>query len=410
MIGRVAVSYALRSLWRNPRRSVLSMLGAGIGTALGLLATSWASGAAEMQIRAVAESGAGHIRVVSAEWPETRENALRLAEYERAVAAVGAMPGVRRIAARARANGLLAFGNRTAAVEISGVDPIAESSFNRIITMAKLEGRYLQPGDREHVVIGRELAKRLRVRLDDDLMVTVAGKEELNSAMLRVVGLLETGSRDIDSGICHVTLKEIDTLAGRPGPAEIAVLLDDYHKIDDTRTALRSRLPAGSTAITWKESNPELAGNVEGDRAFTRLLILIIVVVVALGIASAQLTAVLERRREFGVLAALGMKGRQLLALILLESALVGVGGAVVALVLAGPVTYWLATHGVNIGDMMNGLSIGNVLFDPIVYGDFGAWVIGYAFAVAVGATLAASLLPARFATKADPAQALRAA
>jgi len=64
MIGSVSTKYAFRSLLRHPMRSALSMVGVGIGCSIALIATSWMSGAAEMQIRAVSESGAGHLRVM----------------------------------------------------------------------------------------------------------------------------------------------------------------------------------------------------------------------------------------------------------------------------------------------------------------------------------------------------------
>ena len=71
-MGMVSAKYALRSLWRHPRRTILSMLGVGIGCGIGLFAVSWIKGGREMQVRAIAESGAGHLRVVPAGWVQKR--------------------------------------------------------------------------------------------------------------------------------------------------------------------------------------------------------------------------------------------------------------------------------------------------------------------------------------------------
>ena len=143
MIGRVSIKYALRSLKRHPRRTAISMVGVGVGVALGLFATSWVRGAWEMQVRAASESGAGHVRVVPREWPETRENTFRLAEPERTLESVKALPGLRMAVPRARANGLLAMGNRTLGIEVAGIVPDLERASNRIVYKARLEGRYL---------------------------------------------------------------------------------------------------------------------------------------------------------------------------------------------------------------------------------------------------------------------------
>ena len=409
MIGIVSAKYALRSLLRHPRRAILSILGVGIGCGIGLFATSWMRGSAEMQIRAVSESGAGHLRVVPNEWPERRENTLRLASWRRTLDEVRSLPGVKAFAMRARANGLLAFGNRTAGVEVTSVDPKAEFTSNRIVYKSRLEGRYLRPDDSGKVVIGKALAKRLDVELDDDLYATLAGRDEIQSAMFTIVGILETGSRDIDASICHITLQDIKTITGYTGPGEISVLLEDHRAIDSKQKDLAARLAGNNAVITWKEVNPGLAANVEGDRAFMRLLIGIVVIVVSLGIASAQITAVLERKSEFAILSALGMKGKQVVGLVVLEALVVGLGGAVVALMVGGPAAYYLAREGVSLAGLFGeDFSFGDILLDPYLHGDFGIWLLWYALGVSVLATVVASIYPAWLATKVNPVDALR--
>lgn len=409
MIRGVSAKYAFRSLLRNSRRTILSVLGVGVGSALGLLAAAWIAGSTEMQVRAVAESNGGHLRVVPREWPDNRENSLRLAGADTAYEAVGRLPGVKATPRRARANGLLAFGTRTTGVEVLGVDPDVEKAANRIVLKGRIEGRYLEPDDPGAVVIGRVIAKRLDVELDDDLFVTLVGRDEIQSAMLRIVGILETGSRAIDAATCHVTLAELEKITGFTALGEIGILLEDYKRIEATQTALAPQLAPGDIVITWKEINPGVAGGVEGDKAFTRLLIGIIIIVVSLGIAAAQLTAVLERRTEFAILAALGMKGRHVIALIVIEALLIGFAGAVVALLLGGPLIHYLATEGVNLAGVMGeDLSFGDVLLDPYMRADFGPWLIIYALGLSIFATVAASIYPAWLATRVQPADALR--
>ena len=142
--------------------------------------------------------------------------------------------------------------------------------------------------------------------------------------------------------------------------------------------------------------------------AFFRILIVIIVVVVSLGITSAQLTAVLERRREFGVLLALGMKSRQIVGLLLMEGIVIGVGGGIAALALGGPFVWLIVEKGVDFAKLMGTTSFSGILIDPVFRGQGGWWIVPYAFGVSVASTLLASLYPARFATRTDPADALR--
>jgi ABC-type lipoprotein release transport system permease subunit len=409
MIRSVAAKYAFRSLLRHPRRSILSAVGIGVGVSMALFATSWIRGAARMEIRALVESGTGHLRIVPEEWLQKRENTLRLSDWQQARAAAESLPGAQVVALRARANGLLAFGNRAAGVEMTGVQPAAETQLNRIVRRARIDGRFLEPGDAGRIVIGSTLAERLDVATDDDLYVTLSGRTGMQSAMFTIAGVMDTGSRDLDASLAYVTLEDIEKVTGYAGPGEITILLKDYGSVDDARQRLARELPAGDTVITWRQIDPSYAAGVESDRAFMRILITIIVVVVALGITSAQLTAVLERRRELAILSALGMKGRQVVALLILEALVIGLGGSALGVLLGGAAAWYLAAHGVNIAVFMGGeTSFGNVLLDPHVYGDAGVWLLWYAIGIGEIATLAATLYPARRAVRVDPADALR--
>lgn len=408
MIGKVAAKYALRSLRRHPRRTLLSMLGIGVGVAMVLVTASWMHGATEMQIRAVAESGGGHLRMVPEGWAEQRDNTLRLPPWREAAEAAEALPAVKAAAPRSRVQGLLAFGTRNVGVEIVGVRPPSEEASNRIVFTSSLDGRYLREDDPNAAVIGRAVADRLRVEVDDEIYVTLSGADGVRAAMLRVVGIISTGVRDVDMGVCHVTLDTLEDISGYPGAGEVTLLLHDYRQAGEVQRELDGRFD-GAEVITWREVNPAIAANVDGDEGFFRLFMGIIIVVVGLGIVSAQMTAVMERRREIAVLTALGMKTRQVIALVMIEAAAIAVGGAGVALAAGGWAAHWLATRGFDFQAYLGeDYTIGDVLIDPVLYGDFGAWIVPYALTLSVVATVAASLYPAWMASRVEPAESLR--
>jgi ABC-type lipoprotein release transport system permease subunit len=408
MIRHAAIVYAFRSQFRHTRRTLLSILGCSIGCAITLIAVSWLAGEADMIIGAVAESGAGHLTVVPVGWLATREQSMRIATPDAAITAVSQHPSVLVTAPRARVNALLAFGNRMVGVEMSGVDPEAEQAGNRIVYCSKIEGRYLLPGDRGSVVIGLALARRLKVGVDDDLYVTLAGRDGITGLMLRIVGVLDTGSKELNQAFCHVLLGDVAEAVGIEGPSEISILLKDPRHIEAAKTALSESIPSGNALITWRQTNADMAANLEGDTAFSYILIAVILIVVSLGIASAQLTAVLERRRELAVLSALGMKAHQVAVILMAEAAFIGVAGAIGALLVGGGVAHWFST-GVDISHFFGGeTSMGGVLFDPVIHGYFGPKLIAYALGISLVSTILATLYPIWFASRLNPAEALR--
>jgi ABC-type lipoprotein release transport system permease subunit len=297
-----------------------------------------------MMMNAAAQSGVGHLCVVPDGWRDTRSQKLRLADWEEILAKLRTQPEVMVATPRARTDALLAFGTRSTGVEMVGVDPTTERVGNRLLRRV-VSGRYLEPGERGSTVIGEAIADRFRVEVEDQLMVTVAGSDgDMRSAMLQIVGVVATGSRELDSILCHTSLEELATLSGFAGATEIAVTLNKPRKqLEPFIAELRTSLPPTAEALSWTELRPELEAGIKVDETWARLTVGIIMIVVFLGIASAQLAAALERRREFAVLSSLGMPVSSLWRVMISEGILLGIAGSFVGLLIGIPITGWVA-------------------------------------------------------------------
>ena len=407
----VAGRYALRSVGRNLRRTALSVVGIGIGCALALFMESLNRGRDELFARMGAYSGAGHLRVVPEGWRARRDPRLRLADGRGAREAAASLPGVAAVTVRARAQALLAMGTHVLPVEIVGVDPQNEPRTYRFVQKMQ-GGRYLRPGERGSAVIGKAAAERLLVDLEDEVVATAVGPGgRIESMMLRIVGIVATGSEEIDAGICQVTLQDVERLSGLSGPGEVTVILEDWRTADAARALLAPRVARGDEVLTWGEIAPEFQGHLEQDKATSRFVSALILLIVLLGVASAQLAAVLERRREFAVLSALGMSAGRMVRLVFQEALALGVAGGALGLALGLPLVWRLARAGLDFRKYMgSSYAFQGVVIEPVIYGDLGVWIVPYVLVVAVGATVAASLYPALFAARTDPATALRVA
>ena len=406
-----AGTYAVRSLRRNARRTVLSIVGIGIGCALALFMESLNRGRDELFARMGAYGGAGHVRIVPQGWRERRDPRLRLAGLQRDVDAARQLSGVAAITVRARAQALVAMGTHVVPVEIVGVDPRTEPETNRFARNVS-QGRYLESPDAGAVVIGQAIADRLVAGLDDEILATAVGKGgDIESTLLRIVGIVRTGSDEIDATICQVVLADVERLTGLSGAGEVTLILDDWEHADLAKAALSRLIRGGDEVLTWGETNPEFKGHLEQDQAVSRLVSAIILLIVVLGVASAQLAAVLERRREFAVLSALGMRSRTVVAVLLQEALAIGIASAALGFVLGLPFVWALATRGIDLSRYMGAsYSFQGVLIEPVIYGDVGAWTAWYVLTVAIVVTVVASLYPAWFASRTNPADALRVA
>lgn len=407
----VGSRYAWRSVRRNIRRTALSVAGIGFGCALALFVDAINRGKDELYVRTAAESGLGHLRVVPTGWRMRRDPDLRLAAGNADLAAARDLPGVVVAVPRARAQALLAMGTHVVPVEIVGSDPALEPRADRLMRRVQ-HGRYLQPGERGAAVVGRAVAERLGADVGDEIMATVMARSgEIQAALYRIEGVVTSGSEDIDAGICHVTLEDVEELTGRRGPGEVTVILDDWRTAAGARDALAGLVGRGSEVLTWRELAPEFEGHLRQDTVTSQLVTGLIIVIVLLGVTSAQLATVLERRREFAVLSALGMGTRRMVGLVLQEALLLGLAGAAAGLAVGGPLVWHFARVGLDFRRWMgSNYSFQGIAVEPVMYLDFGAWIVPEALLIALGATVLASLYPARFVARTDPAVALRVA
>lgn len=410
MIRSVTTRYAVRSLRRNLRRTLLSVVGVAFGVGIGLIAISWVSGQQAMLTDAAATGGLGHLRIAPEGWTESRSLDLRIHDWRAQLERIRATPGVRAASPHAQVRGLLGLGTRSAPVTLTGVDPTSEQDTLRYVSEVA-EGRYLAPDDEGALVLGRDTLNRLRAELGDELVVsTVDDDGELQTILLTIVGIVDTGSRAIDSTIAQVTLPDVERLSGRDGAADITILLDDVHAIPAMKERLSGDVARGDVLLTWLESSPDMrAGMAKGD-GYVRAMLFIILLVVLLGVMSAQLTGVLERRKEFAVLAALGMRGRHLVMVLLTEGFALGLVSAVAALAWSSPIIYGMATNGVDLSATYGseGVAFGGVLMPMVVHPTFGPIIFAAGLGLSLIATVVASLYPAWYASKTDPAAALR--
>ena len=270
MSANLSLQYALRSLGRSRRRTGLSVLGVGLGCAIALFATAFMRGGENMRMHAIAESGYGHLRIAPKGWEQSRRDDLRLQDSAAALEAARGLEGVAVVAAHVRVQGLLAFGTRVAGVQLLGVDPAAEPRLNRLVRTID-EGRYLQAGDEGAVVVGKALVERLDVELGDDLLLTLTRADgEMEYAMLRIVGIVSTGSRTIDEAICHAMLADVEKMTGLQGVAEVSVAFADPQQVAALSAELAQRVQ-GDEVLSWREILPAMSGDGRGRPSLFQL-------------------------------------------------------------------------------------------------------------------------------------------
>jgi lipoprotein-releasing system permease protein len=283
-------------------------------------------------------------------------------------------------------------GDANKSVAVQGVLP---DRYTRVIRMDDklVAGEFrVQPGE---AVVGKDLASDLGIGVGDRFrLVTGSGTAQVDDAYV-VTGLVDLGIRDMNRRAVYLGFRTAQALFDLPGGAsQIDLAVDDLFGAEDTAQALARE--TGLTADSWMKTNEQLLAAINAQTITTRTIRVFVSIVVVLGIASVLVVWVVQKRREIGILRAMGASRGRIQRVFLLQGAMVALIGALIGSVIA---TVMIRIFG-RIARNMDGTPLFALDIDPALY----LWTV----AGAIVAGVLAAAAPARRAAHLDPAQAIR--
>jgi len=322
---------------------------------------------------------------------ETQPRAQRLrsvANWQALLPLLEALPAIAGVSPMVSGAGLALRGEATQAIALTGVEL---DRYDRVVGLRSkvVSGSArLSPGE---AIVGRELASDLGVRVGDRLTVQTGTVTEA----LRVTALVDLGVKDLNRRTVIVPLRSAQSLLALPGGAtSLDLTVKDVWSAQTLAQDLRRQFPY--KIESWQESNAQLVSALNAQSVSTALIRGVVLVVVVLGIASVLVVSVVQKRREIGILRAMGATRGQILRLFLVQGAVVGALGSVLGILLAiGMIALFMAfVRGAD------GLPL-FVIRLPLAT----AWQVAL---IATGCGVLAAIAPARRAAAMDPAQAIR--
>jgi ABC-type lipoprotein release transport system permease subunit len=293
-----------------------------------------------------------------------------------------------------------------------GVEPAVEAETSPL-ARRMVTGDYLGPDDDARIVIGALLAERLDLDVGKKVVVaTNDASGDLVEALFRVAGVFRTGAEEVDGYVTQVPIGAARALFGL-GPEEVTQIGLVLHDPDDQATVLaaarRTLAGTGLAARPWQEVLPELAAFIRLDRASDWTFQGLLITIVLFTIFNTLLMSVLERRREFAVLLAIGTTPRQLAGQVLVESVLLALLGVAAGLAFGGAVAGWVQVYGLDLRLFLEeGMTISGLAVSDRLYARVTVRVLATLGGLVLGATLVLALAPMRRAARLEVAEALR--
>jgi len=393
-----------RNVWRNRRRTLVTVAATTLAFTVMVLYSSLVQGYLRTMESNLLDLELGDVQIHA---PRYRDDPSLYASIEEAEDLLRRFDELGFPAsARASGFGLVASGEASAGARLHGVDVSRDRRVSRISERIR-EGRWLESGPSNDVVLGAQLARTLLVEPGDELIVLSQAADGSTANDLFVVrGILRPVGEGIDRAgvfMSEETFRRFfafnvgahEIILRRPEGADLGAFADAVR-----RTAPEERVE------TWRELSPSLASMLDSVQGLMVMVFLIIYVAIGILILNAMLMAVFERIREFGVLKAIGFPPGRVLLVILCECGIQAGLAVAIGLALAVPGLWYLVNVGIDMG-RLGGMALMGVVLDPVWRGVVEPSVIATPLVTLLFIVGLAAIYPASKAAWISPVQAI---
>lgn len=355
---KTTLKLAWRNLWRNKRRTIITTSSVVFSVFFASIMRSMQEGSYDSIIGNLVRFYSGYLQVQdTAYWDERiLDNSL---EYDSALTEkIAGIEDVLLITPRLESAALSAYRESSKPVFVIGIDPQKE---DRIIGLSGkvTDGYFLAPED-EGALIAEGLARYLKIGVGDTLVMISQGYHGVSSAgKFAVRSIFRHPAPDFNNNTVFLSLRAAQNFYSATGRyTSDVIMVEDHYEVAKVKKSIASLLPPGKRVMTWDEMHPELSGMVKGDRAGGIVMLWILYGVIGFGIFGTVLMMVNERRREFGVVNAIGMQKNRIGSMLLLEILLLAVLGALGGLLLTSPAIWYFYHYPIPLtGDMAEAMA-----------------------------------------------------
>ena len=400
-----SLQYGWRNLWRNTRRTGITLAAVCLSTAILMASYGLMDGLMQHAVSNATNLVVGEVQVHAQGYRADHSIYKALNEPDLILQAakqknVAAAP-------RRYGYGLVAVGTKSAGARFWGVEPASErTTFD--LAQHLQEGRFLSETTQRGVVLGQKLARSLQAQIGSEIVVVVqAADGSLGNDLYTVTGILKAAGDSIDRNAALIHAADF---------VELFVSGERIHEV-----ALNSRgmvSPEGLTALlsiaapeeeikSWRHLMPEVSDMVNLFDAFIWIFGLIFLLAAGMGVMNTMLMATYERIREFGILKALGATPWGIIRDVAAEALVLAALGTVLGTILGLAGSYYLQEVGLDLSIFAGTYSVGGVAFDPIWRATISPKMVLIPAILMLIIGLVASLYPAALAARLDPVKAI---
>ena len=355
---RTFIKLAWRNIWRNKRRSFISIGAVLFAVLFAIAADSFERGSYELMIQNMVKFSTGYIQIQDVLYddePSIDNSMLYDESLLRVVDGFGNQ--ISYTVPRIQGFALAATDSKTRGVNVMGIDPRSEDRFNNLSDNIT-EGYYLEENDNA-VLLAGGLAEILGLGVGDTLVIIGQGFQGASAAgMYPVKGVVRLSIPEMNNNTVYMPLKAAQWFyASDDRISALIIMPENPRRTGRITSELNEQLDSEwYTALPWQHMLQDLLRMMQVDRAGGQLIIYILYIVIGFGLFGTILTMMLERLREFAMLMALGMKRFQLAIICLLESFFMSFTGVIAGILITFPFIYYFNRNPIPLGEELAGM------------------------------------------------------
>ncbi|HSN08311.1 MAG TPA: FtsX-like permease family protein [Hanamia sp.] len=401
------IQIAWRNVWRNKTRSLVIIIAVALGLWGGIFSDAFMQGMAEQQIYSVIHTETGHIQLNQPGFLLNHDMQMQIKNADSIVAAIKTKPGVEGVAAIIQLPAMASTASGSSGIMVNGIQPPDQEKVSDLSKLL-IQGDYFKSDRANQVVIGQQLADKLKVKLHSRIVLTLqTSAGDIIYGAFKVSGIFRTHDSEFDKQMIFVRNKDIQQLVGFPAGAAsiITVLLQNNDDTKKMATTFQQQY-SGMQVQSWIQLSPMLQILSGTMIQFTLIFVGIILIALAFGIINTMLMAVMDRTREIGMLLSIGMKPSKVFGMIMLETIFLSLTGAIIGVVISITTISFFGHHGINLSMIAEGFNAFG--YSSIVYPTLGVNFYIMLAIMVIMIAIIAGLFPARRAVRLRPAEAVR--
>ncbi len=335
--------FAWRNIWRNRRRTLITIASIFFGVLLSSFMTSMQEGSYSQYITSIVNSYSGYLQIhKQGYWnDQVINNSFTL--NKNIISALKSVKEITIYTPRFETYSLASSKDVTKGVMVTGIDPNKEDKITNISGKLK-QGHYLKNGD-TGILLGSGLAKFLSLKVNDTLVLIGQGYHGASAAgKYPVRGIIKHPSPELNRMLVYMDISNCqDLFSADDQLTSLVIMVHENDKVAAAKNKLVRLIGKDLEVMDWKEMNQLLLKQIDSDRAGGIITKGILYMIIAFGIFGTVMMMMAERKKEFGVILAVGMQKYKLTLIIISETILLGIIGVIIGIVGSIPLIYYFS-------------------------------------------------------------------